>query len=135
MSTNYFNAFIAVADDCPVITAEVPPDRAGAKTVAGWQYQLIMDNPYQLTSDDVIFEVYARRQGISPDAMEAERRSFFDRDQACLRSSPLGRRYGWGIHHDGQARVALYAVESDQYRGMLADASLSHLKALRSRRA
>ena len=65
----------------------------------------------------------------------AQREAFFAKSQACLRSSPLGRRYGWGIHHDAEARVALIAVESDRYKELADDASLTHVKAMRSRRA
>lgn len=135
MSTNYVNTFIAVAEDCPVGEAQVPPSSGGTKTVAALQYNLIAKHPYAYTSDDVIFEVYALRQGIAADDKPAQREAFFAKDQACLRSSPLGKRYGWGIHHDDAGRTALIAVESDQYRAFAGDDSLRHVKAMRSRRA
>lgn len=135
MTTNYVSTFIEVAEDCPTETAQVPPSTGEAKTVAALQHQLIAEHPYEYTSDDVIFEVYAIRHGIAATDRPIQRDAFFAKDQACLRSSPLGKRYGWGIHHDGTGRIALIARESEEYRTLAADDSLRHLKAMRSRRA
>ncbi|MFB7893762.1 DUF6157 family protein [Microbacterium sp. NPDC056044] len=75
-----------------------------------------------------------RRAGIADADRDAERVRFFAKGQPCLRSSPLGKRYGWGIHHDDQGRVALYPVESDEYRRFADDAALAHTQAMRSAR-
>lgn len=134
-STNYSNAFIQVADDCPAQGPEEPPTGGKAPTVAALQHRLITKHPYALTSDDVIFEVHAIRRGIPEADKPAERAAFFAKDQACLRSSPLGKRYGWGIHHDARGRVALVPLGSERYQALLADPALRQLKAMRSRRA
>lgn len=134
-STNYANTFIRVAEDCPVSIAEEPPVGGKASTIAALQYQLIAEHPYEFTSDDVLFEVYALRNDISDDAKPAERAAFFAKDQACLRSSPLGKRYGWGVHHDAQSRVALIPLGTDQYQTLTADTSLKQVRAMRSKRA
>lgn len=135
MTTNYPSTLIQVADDCPVATATIPPIRAGKKTIANWQYEIINDEPYEHTSDDVLFEVYAQR-GIVGDERRAQARDeFFSKDQPCLRASPLTKRYGWGIHSDADGRVALVAVESDEYRALKSDRNVAGLKAMRSRRA
>ncbi len=134
-TTNYVNTFIEVADDCPVLEAEVPPAKGGAKTIAGMHHELIAGHPYEFTSDEVIFEVYAERAGIPPEERPTERERFFSKGQPCLRSSPLGKRHGWGIHSDHEGRVALVPVESADYRRLAADPTLRHLKAMRSSRA
>ncbi len=134
-STNYVGTFIQVADDCPVEAAEQPPVGGKAPTVASLQYELISEHPYELTSDDVLFQVHAIRQSIPSDAQPAAREVFFAKDQACLRSSPLGKRYGWGIHHDPEGRVALVPVGSDEYIALTADPAVKQLKAMRSKRA
>jgi hypothetical protein len=64
-----------------------------------------------------------------------EREKFFAKDQPCLRSSALGKRYGWGIHSDADGKVALYARESQDYQRLANDPTLKHLKAFRSKRA
>jgi hypothetical protein len=134
-STNYTATFIRVAEDCPVTIAVRPPIGRAAPTAAALQHQLISEHPYAYTSDDVQFEVYASRRAISDQDRPAARAAFFARSQACLRSSPLGKRYGWGIHHDAEGRIALVPMESDRYRDLAADRSLRQLRAMRSRRA
>ena len=132
-TTNYLSTFIEVAEDCPVDHAEEPP--TGEKpTIAALHYQLIAEDPYARTSDDVIFETYALRSGIAPHDTAA-RESFFSKGQPCLRSSPLGKRYGWGIVHDGEGRVALVPRESEDYALLAADPAITHTRAMRSRRA
>ncbi len=132
-STNYTNAFIRVADDCPLQIGAAPPERA-APTIARMQYDLIATNPYRYTSDEIIFATYAARNQIGPADMEARRAAFFSTGQACLCSSPLGKRYGWGIHHDPEGRVALFARESEAYIRLSGDPNLKQVKAMRSAR-
>lgn len=134
-STNYTSTFIQVADDCPTEAAEQPPVGGKAPTIAALQHALISQHPYELTSDDVLFEVHAIRQGIPAQERAGAREAFFAKDQACLRSSPLGKRYGWGIHHDTDGRVALVPLGSDEYRALASDPTVKQLKAMRSRRA
>ena len=132
-STNYYNTFIEVADDCLVTEGEAPPQRA-EKSVANVHYDLLGGNPYRYTSDEVIFEAHRERNRISDDAVAAERERFFSKGQACLRSSPLAKRYGWGIHNDSEGKVAIYARGSEEYARYANDSALQHLKAMRSKR-
>jgi hypothetical protein len=133
-TTNYFGTFIEVAEDCPVDAAVEPPAKEEA-TIARLHYELISRQPYELTSDDVVFETYARRAGVPEAEREAARAAFFAKGQPCLRSSPLGKRYGWGIHSDDEGRVALYPREADDYARLAADPRVEHKRAMRSRRA
>lgn len=132
-TTNYTSTFIEVAEDCPAAHAEEPPAGA-APTIAALHYRLIAEHPFERTSDDVIFSTWALRQGIDPSDAEA-RAAFFAKGQACLRSSPLGKRYGWGIVSDAEGRVALVPRESDEYALLAADPALGHTRAMRARRA
>ncbi|MEU8177771.1 DUF6157 family protein [Microbispora hainanensis] len=142
---NYYSTLIAVADDCPVTVAEVPRGRGGKPTVAVLQYELISGAPYGLTQEDVLLETWLRRQDLPAD-LPAERRAelrkeFFSRSQACLRSSPLPKRHGWGLLFDRDGRIALCPMESEEYRRLVdgaqagEDGGVRVLKALRSRRA
>ncbi|MBF4459258.1 DUF6157 family protein [Pseudoclavibacter sp. VKM Ac-2867] len=134
-TTNYASTFIQIADDCPVDEAEVPPESAKGPTIASLQHALIAAHPYEYTSDDVLFETYAVRNAIPAEERAAARAAFFAKDQACLRASPLGKRWGWGIHSDEEARVALVPLGSDEYEEKAGDESLTQLKAMRSKRA
>jgi hypothetical protein len=132
-TTNYYNTFIEVAEDCPVEAAETPRAKAGKATVPAMQYELIGARPYRYTSDEVLFDIHARRNGLDP-ADPAERQKFFSKGQPCLRSSPLGKRYGWGIHFDAEGKVALYPRESEAYERLAGDETLAHTRAMRTSR-
>lgn len=134
-TTNYTQVFIQVAEDCPVEAAEVPAAGNKAPTVASLQHELLTSRPYALTSDDLLFEVHAVRKGVPEADLEEERQAFFAKSQACLRASPLGKRYGWGLHHDEQSRVALVPLGSERYQALANDSSIKQLKAMRSKRA
>lgn len=133
-TTNYIATFIEVAEDCPVDRAQEPP--VGEKpTIAALHYRLIAEQPFGRTSDDVIFETHAIRQGLADTDRAAAREAMFSKGQPCLRSSPLGKRYGWGILHDAEGRVSLVPRESEEYARLAADPTLAHTRAMRSRRA
>lgn len=130
-TTNYTNTFIQVADDCKAHEGKEPPEKQ-PKTTAQIQFEMIRGNPYVYTSDDVIFAAYAEKAGIAPEAREAARAEFFSKGQACLRASPLGKTYGWGIHADAESKVAVFAVDSDEYAEKRANPEIKQLKAMKS---
>jgi hypothetical protein len=133
-TTNYFDTFIEVAEDCPVKQAEVPALKNGEKTVVFLLYELISAHPYQYTSDDVIFSVYAKKSGITSEKLPDERQRFFSKGQPCLRSSSLTKRYGWGVHSDKDGRVAIYPVGSGEYEALRHNSALKHLKGMRTKK-
>lgn len=132
-TTNYTNTLIEVAEDCPVSLAQVPPEKK-EKTIASLQYQKLIKNPYQYSSDDIIFECYAIKNDILENEKQKEREKFFSKGQACLRSSPLAKRYGFGIHHNTDKKVALFPIESKEYQDLLNDTAVTKTKAMRSKR-
>lgn len=140
MDLNYYDTFIAVADDCPVTSAVTPSLRGGKKTVAVVQYELLAGDPGGLTQEDVLFESWLARSETEslPDSERARLRDqFFSRSQACLRASPLPKKYGWGLLFDESGRVSLCPMESEEYGRLAAGdvPGVTVLKALRSRRA
>lgn len=132
-TTNYRNTFIEVAEDCPVSKAEIPPEKK-IKTLASLQYERIMKNPYHYSSDDIIFECYAEKNDIPESEKRNARTEFFSKGQPCLRSSPLAKRYGFGIHHNAEEKVALFAVESQEYQKLVNHNSIKKVKAMRSKK-
>lgn len=131
-TTNYYNTFISVADDCPAKEGEIPPEGKTSKSTARIQYEMISDSPYQYTSDDVIFEIYAIKQNIAEIEREAKQKEFFSTGRPCLRASALTKRYGWGVHSDKNGNIAIYGVHSKTYRDMQADTRLAQVKAMRT---
>jgi len=134
-TTNYFNTFIEVAEDSPAAKGEMPPVKGDNKTAANIQFDMLIDQPYKHTSDDVLFQVHADKNKIGAKARKEEREKFFSKGQPCFRASPLTKRYGWGAHFDEEGKMALYALESAQYKKLAADKKLQHVKAMRSKKA
>lgn len=134
MTTNYRNAFIAIAPDCAAQAPETPPHDPDRPSIAALQFALLSDHPYEMTSDDLIFAVHALRTGLARPERERARHQYFAQDRACLRASPLSKRYGWGTHHDDDGRVALYGVGTPDYERLLHRGALKQTRALRSSR-
>jgi hypothetical protein len=138
MSNNYYRTLIAVADDCPVTRSQVPVGRGGKPTVAVLQYEMLRDGPRVHTQEDVLFGVWLRQHGPAdppPAEVARLREQFFARPQACLRTSPLPKKYGFGLLFDGDGRVTLCPMESEQYRQALAGRDIKVVRAMRSSRA
>jgi hypothetical protein len=123
--TNYFNTLITVAPDFKGKAAKTP-SRSG--TVAAMQYALLSDKPYQMTSDELLLAVETARYGV------VLAQDYFSVARACLRASPLVKTYGFGLHHDRQARVALVPCESAQYAALLADPTVTKRPSMRTER-
>lgn len=133
MTTNYYDTFISVAEDCPVTESEIPVAKKDKPTVASMQYDTISNKPYKYTSDDVIFDIYSERNRV--DNNQVEREKYFSKGQPCFRSSPLGKRYGWGVHSNSEGKIAIYPIESAEYEKLSKDPDVKQLKAMRSKRA
>lgn len=137
---DYYATLIAVADDCAADTSTVPQPRGGKKTAAVIQYELLVEQPHELTSREIIFRSWLERQDL-PDPVPPAHRArleaeFFAKPQACLRASPLPKSYGWGLLFDDQGRVALLPRESSEYARIAAGSDVKYavVKAMRSRR-
>lgn len=114
-TTNYTNTLITIAPDSSATVGVEPPHKAENPSIAWRTWQMISANPYRYTSDDVIFGVYADRNAIAEADRPVARARFFSKGQPCLRSSDLGKKYGWGIHANEESRIALCGVESPEY--------------------
>ena len=137
---NYIDTFIAVAADTRATAGRPPPARAGKPpTMAQLQFELVAPRPYQLTQEQVLIDVHLLREGV-PSALLAQERArrwdeFFSRSMACLRTSPLAKSYGWGLHFNSVGLLALVPVESPIYRSLAADRRLTQTRAMSSKRA
>lgn len=135
MGVNYSDTLIAVADDCPAKEATIPPRNDEKLTIAAEHYRLISEHPYELTSEDVIFQIYADKQGIPEIERLAAREDYFSTGRACLRTSPLAKKFGWGLHNDTEGRLALVAMESEEYQRLVSGTTCTRVvKAMRSSR-
>jgi hypothetical protein len=133
------DTFNTVAPDTLATHGVVPAARNSGPTVAPATYELVGPHPYRFRSSEVIFTVWADHQA-SP---EAERGDVwvacFAKPRACLRSSDLGKPFGWGIHADEHGRIALHGLGVPRYEvlasGQAPDGrSVKVTAAMRSRR-
>lgn len=130
MATGYTNTFITIAPDCP-ITEGIPP--ANPASIAGLEHALLMETPYGLTGEELIFGVYLRHKGICRGAdLDAVRKAVFSKPHPCLRASMLPKRYGWGAHYDEEGRIALYGAETEDYGRFAVCKSLKVIPAMRN---
>lgn len=133
-TTNYFDTFIEVSEDTKAMSGTIPPSKGDKKTIAQMQYELIANHPYKYTSDDVLFRVFAERNDVPQSELKEARDEFFSKGQACLRASPLTKTFGFGVHSDGDGRVAIYGMETPEYGKFVANENLKKVKAMRSAR-
>lgn len=145
-STDDFDTFITAAPDSRAAAGTVPPMLG---SIARGTFDLIVacvtssaDSASicsSVMSDDVIYTGVADRLGTPDQMREAARAEYFSRDRACLRSSDLGKRYGWGLLFDKDGYVSLVGIDEPRYAA-LADGHdpdgrpLTVLHAMRSRR-
>ena len=52
-----------------------------------------------------------------------------------MRASPLTKKYGWGTYYDKNGKIAIYAVESEEYQYFVNDKRIKKYFAMRSKRA
>lgn len=131
------NTFIAVAKDCRALTGKLPPERAGAPTVARVQYTMLAAAPGRWTQEDVLLasSPQVRGRDLDEDELARLREEYFSQPRACLRASSLPKTLGWGLHYDAQGRITLHAVDSAEYARLSGEPTLTQLRAMRSARA
>ncbi|MUT64582.1 DUF6157 family protein [Paenibacillus sp. NEAU-GSW1] len=140
MEWNYYNTFIPVAQDCPAEYGTVPKGKKDGKTKPGVEFELAASHPYKYTQEELLFEVHIRHKGLCEEASTGNvtqmREQFYRKPQPCLRASMLPKKYGWGIHFNAEGKLALYAVESPEYRRFAeaADDSVRIVAAMRNSR-
>lgn len=104
------------------------------KTIGEIQFELLYRNDYKYTQEEVLFETHMRHKEIPESERAAEKEAFFAKSQACMRTSPLGKKYGWGLHFNEDGYVKLVAVESDEYQEFANQKNLTITSAMKSKR-
>jgi hypothetical protein len=135
------NTFVQVAPDSIATKAMIPQARDGKKTIQVIQYELLTANPYSLTLNDLIFEIFVLRNKISSSDLEIQKpvlwAELFTKPHPCMRASMLPKKYGWGVHYNAAGKIGLHALESEQYQHLSAfgDGVQKVELAMRSKRA
>lgn len=128
---SYTDTFIPVAEDSEATKSTEPNLHHGKKTIAGHEYDLLRERPYTYDQDELIFEVYVRRNDIPAEQVWENRSKIwteaFSKSHSDLRSSALIKRYGWGAHFNADGKIALYGIETEEYERFI---ELEHIKVL-----
>lgn len=130
----YRNTFIIISEDSTVTSAIVPVPKKDKPTIASIEYDLILNNSYLYTQEDVQFQTYLTKNNIESNELEELRNEFFSKPKACFRASPLVEKYGWVIHYDETGKIAIYDVNSGSYHQFLEVDNITILKGMRSKR-
>ncbi|RED53036.1 DUF6157 family protein [Cohnella lupini] len=140
MEWNYYDTMITVSGDCPVERGMVPPEKKNGRSKPGIEYDLVYNQPYEYTQEELLFQTYVRHKEI-PESELAERgdeirERFFSKPMPCLRASMLPKKYGWGLHFNAEGKVALIPRESEEYDRLTAggEDELRILAAMRNNR-
>lgn len=131
---SYKNTLITISDDSKVSSAKVPVIKNGKTTIAYIEHDLINNNPYKFTQEDVQFKTYLIKNQMEAENAAELREQFFSKSKACFRASPLVKNYGWGIHYNNQGKIAIYDVNSEKYNQLLKQDDITKLKGMRSKR-
>lgn len=139
MSLESFNTFVSVAEDCKAEAGTIPkPKKDGKQTVAEVHYRMLVEEPYQHTQEEILFQssnLMRNTSGLTKEEKADLRAEFLSKSQACLRASPMGKSYGWGIHFDDQGRAAAYGRETAEYKELINNYLLEQTKAMRTKKA
>lgn len=135
---SYTNTFIKVADDCPVDKSEIPVSKKDKKPLHLIQYELLKENPYSFDHEGLIYEVFIKHKEFPEEVVEKDsekiKAELFSKSHPCLRASALTKRYGFGAHYDDKGRIALYPMESKEYKAFIADKNTKILPAMKTKR-
>ncbi|CAN7629486.1 DUF6157 family protein [Peribacillus frigoritolerans] len=131
---SYKNTLITISEDSKVSSAQVPVIKNEKPTIAYIEHDLINNNPYKFTQEDVQFKTYLIKNQMEAENAAELREQFFSKSKACFRASPLVKNYGWGIHYNNQGKIAIYDVNSEMYNQLLKQDDITKLKGMRSKR-
>jgi hypothetical protein len=135
---SYTNTFIKVADDCPLNKSEIPVSKKDKKPLHLIQYELLKQNPYKFDHEGLIYEVYVRQKEIPENVLEKEaekiKTELFSKGHPCLRASALMKRYGFGAHYNEEGKIAIYPMESEEYKTLMADKGIKVLSAMKTKK-
>ncbi|MFG6115749.1 DUF6157 family protein [Halobacillus sp. MO56] len=131
---NYHNTFILISDDCGVCESRVPESKRKKQTIAEIEYKLLSEKPGFYTQKELQFEVYMKHKDIPEAQRNEERVRFLDKSRACMRTSALPKRFGWGIYFDSNGKAELVPVESKRYQDLKKTKGIKKIKAMKSKK-
>ncbi|OME62992.1 hypothetical protein BSK59_01210 [Paenibacillus odorifer] len=141
MQMSYTDTFIRVAEDCPEEIGVPPMSCRTLPPAHVIQYELLINEPYKYNHEELLYEVHVRHKQIPQEERLVRKeeiwKELFSKNHPCLRASLLPKRFGWGIHYNGEGKIALYGKESPEYDYFTSqgEGAVKLLPAMRNKRA
>jgi hypothetical protein len=136
---NPVDQFIEIAPDSPTAKSIIPQDKGDKKSIATIEYDLLSSKPYGYTLAELKFATHVQHKQIPSAELKVRGKQLWDeyfaKPYACMRASPLTKKYGWGAHYDKDGKIAIYAVESKEYQRFVKNKNIKKYSAMRSKRA
>jgi len=130
----YINSFITASEDSGTFHSVVPQPHGERIPLHLIQYNLLVHHPYYYDHNSLIFEVYLIQKGKSADMAQDERKQLWDelfsKNHPCMRNSLLVTKYGFGVHYNHDGKMALYPIESNEYKQWAADPAIHKIKGM-----
>ena len=123
--TPYTDTFVTVSPDSTATAAAEPPQLKTKTTEARAIWEILLREPYKWIWSELITK-------IRKDAERYDGRVIPDADSGLF-SSLLCKKYGWGINHDFEGRVALVAIDSDEYKELESNPQVKKIHAFRNK--
>ena len=136
----YQDTFIQIAPDSEAESGQVPTSNRAKTPAHIIQFELLSERPYTYTHRELVFAVYCRQKEIPADVVAANKEELwnelFQKEHPCLRASSLTKKFGWGAHYNTDGKIALYGVETDEYKRFaeMEAPDMKQLLAMRSKR-
>jgi hypothetical protein len=135
---NPTSQFIQIAPDSPTRAAIVPQEKDGKRSIASIEYELLIKSPYHYTLEELKFATHIQHKLISSSELKAHRQQlweeYFSKPHACMRASPLTKKYGWSAYYDANGKIAIYPAESIEYMDFVANDGIKKHFAMRTKR-
>jgi len=122
---NLRNTLIQVSEDCPVKKGTIPPEEGkGGTGVAFVYYDELSKNPYKYR----VIELYKR---VFYERLKKPEAKIFDYK---IERNTLCKDFGWGIHINGDEKLAIFGCETDEYKKLMNNVLVRKVSAFKKHR-
>ncbi|MDP9439011.1 MAG: DUF6157 family protein [Actinomycetota bacterium] len=115
------NTFVRKAPDSNATHGTVP--KAG--TIPAITYEVLRAEPYEYDERELQRKVHHK----------VRRRPDLKIQSYNIRRSALFRKLGWGLHADGEGKLAIYGCETEEYQRLASSPTLKVVDAFRAQKA
>lgn len=113
------NTLITVAESSSK-TSTIPKSNRKNETVKEVVYRVLKENPYKFKQYELFYEVHIN---------QLKKTKVLKLETYKLQRSELCSSLGWGFHGDEHGRIAIFPVESKEYKALFNDSTIRKMNA------